>query len=1529
MVFTMEGTTIKSRIRSLLRSPSIKLKKNRPRANKESLSNKVTLERVLGITTSGSSGLTCDPYSGTVAYPAGCVVVLLNPKKNRQQHIINTSRKTITTLAFSSDGKYLVTGESGHLPAVRVWDAAEGSQVVELQEHKYGVACVAFSPNSKYIVSVGYQHDMSVNVWAWKKNTLVATNKVSSKVTAVSFSEDSSYFVTAGNRHVRFWYLEPCNSNKQPTAPVPLLGRSGLLGELQNNFFCDVACGHGKKSESTFCITSSGLLCEFNAKRMLDKWVDLRTSRACSLSVTEGLIFCACADGTVRVFSPFDLNFICTLPRPHHLGTDVAAVTQASHVFSSKPDSRYPDPVALTYDPVNLWLSCVYNDHSLYVWNVRDLQRAGRVHSALYHSDCVWDLQIYPKSQDRQPTEHTPAGAFFSCSADNTVRMWSTEAHSIPTSANALSSDLLKVIYIDNNTETSLETEGSVSNGTEKPEGLASESRTGIRSICVSPDGKHLASGDRAGTLRVHDLSNMEEILKVEAHDSEILCLEYSKPETGIQLFATAGRDRLIHVLDVEEDYKLLQTLDEHSSSITAVRFTANEGKVRMISCGADKSLYFRTAHRAFRGVKFKRTHHVVRKSTLYDMDVDPTCKYAAVACQDRSIRLFNISSGKQKKSFKGSQAEDGGLLKVQVDPSGLYVATSCSDKNISLLDFSTGECLATMFGHSEIITSIKFTSDCRHLISVSGDSCIFIWRLAPELTINMRHRLEQLKHCQSSPASTNSVFRSASTGSLELHSALSITTCSSDSEEDEEEEFYDERFEETHTQDHEPHHLSTEDDQGASDEGNDWDPSIKESSAGSGASETSGLEAPRPRRRWSCRVGSQELMVRSMLELREPESFSGPGSPKTGYAGQLCHQETSGSTASLQEDTQRSKKRRARPHSAWLAPASSPEPEGVVLYPEMWPSTDSLPGAYKVQGKETQHRDSHIPDSGSSTGYGSGGSSPEQGRGEDPEPVSTDEEQSNHEEDVRGWLHKPESPKQESFLKEHFETLAETENMGKHPGHRGSISARFLAQSSSTRKPIPFLSKTSRMSSGPSAEVEPLISAVRPLHEEKSQSTGFEKKAQSNPPQLCTKLKRKKAFAAHPSRVASPVGKQSALLLKSMSAQNLTGDNRRSVTPSRLKRESLPPLPQLIMSKSDSSRHLYHPSSGSTSPQPWESPTTSRHAKACSYMSPTTSSIAKVSRAASIGDGLHLGFASGEASSCSGPAASPTSPSHAAAPLLPSPSTPLPGPCESRLSNSGSQTPPPKSTKGRVFGRSSNSVSEHSSRLSPTDSTEAAAAAALKDCYARTAEHQMEAAKSVSPHPASQPVSVKSSLHPEGVSQSQQHERPLMAVQAFSVTSESQSDQGLHRRRSSSIILASVPFHLPFHQCSATLWPRCFASPHSVHSCMNHYPLRAEPVANLETCRQAAAELCENMKKASQLYRTVSFCGGAVCAERQEMERVLAEAMLVVRSELEAISRPAPVVGVAEGGERVLSLLEQYSQLLLQSLEKRLDHKI
>uniref|UniRef100_H3CZG7 MABP1/WDR62 second WD40 domain-containing protein n=1 Tax=Tetraodon nigroviridis TaxID=99883 RepID=H3CZG7_TETNG len=581
---------------------------------------------------------------------------------------------------------------------------------------------------------------------------VVSSNKVSSKVTFGSFSEDSSYF---GNRHVKFWYLDHSKASKPAPRSLCSPGQ-GCWGELRNNFFCDFACGRGSTSGSTFCITSSGLLCEINSKRMLDKWVDLQTSAAHSLSLSEDTIFCGCADGAVHVFKAVDLQFACTLPRPHSLGSDAAAVTETSPFFSTKTGTRYPDAIAMTFDPVNHWLSCGYNDHSLYVWDIRDVNRVGKVHAALYHASCVWDLEMFPELPD-EVGSGLSSGVFLSCSADNTIRVWRMDEWT--RSQNLLSTDLQNIIYIDGSATALLDPESLANINPEKPgDAQMAETRTGIRTICLSPDGKHLASGDRNGILRVHSLSSMEEILKVDAHDAEILCLEYSKPETGLKLLATASRDRLIHVLDANNDYGLVQTLDEHSSSITAVRFAACENNVRMISCGADKSIYFRTAHKTDRGTEFRRSHHMVRKTTLYDMGVDPTCKYAAVGCQDRCIRIFNINSGKQKKLYKGSLSEDGSLIRVQLDPSGQYVATSCSDKNISIFEFNTGECVATML--NEIVTGMKFTNDCKYLISASGDSCIFVWRLAPELTIRMRERLWRLRRGPDPPAGATSALR-------------------------------------------------------------------------------------------------------------------------------------------------------------------------------------------------------------------------------------------------------------------------------------------------------------------------------------------------------------------------------------------------------------------------------------------------------------------------------------------------------------------------------------------------------------------------------------------------------------------------------------------------------------------------------------------------------------------------------------------------------------------------------------------------
>ena len=144
------------------------------------------------------------------------MIVLLDG--GEQRHIINKDRKTVTCLAWAAGGSHLVSGESGHKPAVKVWSlqAAE-SPLVSLTGHKFGVGSVSFSPDTNYVISVilkvstpghcnlltdqvGTEHDMVVNVWDWRNSVRVASNKMSFNVTAISIARDGSHFVAAGNR---------------------------------------------------------------------------------------------------------------------------------------------------------------------------------------------------------------------------------------------------------------------------------------------------------------------------------------------------------------------------------------------------------------------------------------------------------------------------------------------------------------------------------------------------------------------------------------------------------------------------------------------------------------------------------------------------------------------------------------------------------------------------------------------------------------------------------------------------------------------------------------------------------------------------------------------------------------------------------------------------------------------------------------------------------------------------------------------------------------------------------------------------------------------------------------------------------------------------------------------------------------------------------------------------------------------------------------------------------------------------------
>lgn len=88
------------------------------------------------------AGLSVNPQTGDLAYCAGGVVVVYDPKKNRQSQFFlsdsSESKTSMACVAFSHDGKYLAAGEIGRSPSVLVWDLKTGRQVADMKAHKFG-----------------------------------------------------------------------------------------------------------------------------------------------------------------------------------------------------------------------------------------------------------------------------------------------------------------------------------------------------------------------------------------------------------------------------------------------------------------------------------------------------------------------------------------------------------------------------------------------------------------------------------------------------------------------------------------------------------------------------------------------------------------------------------------------------------------------------------------------------------------------------------------------------------------------------------------------------------------------------------------------------------------------------------------------------------------------------------------------------------------------------------------------------------------------------------------------------------------------------------------------------------------------------------------------------------------------------------------------------------------------------------------------------------------------------------------------
>jgi tRNA A-37 threonylcarbamoyl transferase component Bud32 len=133
-------------------------------------------------------------------------------------------RGPVNSLAFSSNGKYVLTGSRD---MAQVWETASGQPVGKALQHRGVVSSVAFSPDDKSVLTGSY--DRTARVWGTASGKpLAKALEHRNAVTSVAFSPDGKYVLTGSfDKTARVWETANGKTGRQGAeAPRRRLSRS-------------------------------------------------------------------------------------------------------------------------------------------------------------------------------------------------------------------------------------------------------------------------------------------------------------------------------------------------------------------------------------------------------------------------------------------------------------------------------------------------------------------------------------------------------------------------------------------------------------------------------------------------------------------------------------------------------------------------------------------------------------------------------------------------------------------------------------------------------------------------------------------------------------------------------------------------------------------------------------------------------------------------------------------------------------------------------------------------------------------------------------------------------------------------------------------------------------------------------------------------------------------------------------------------------------------------------------------------------
>jgi WD40 repeat protein/DNA-binding SARP family transcriptional activator len=538
---------------------------------------------------------------------------------SRILYTLNDHASEVNAVAYSPDGKLLVTGSSDMTAKIR--DAITGQELITLRGHTQILEDIAFSPDGRYLATAS--DDKTVKIWevvsGQELRTLVGHTDV---IWNVSFSPDGALLATGGDEMVKVWdvstgrLLLTLNGQHAPIAFNPIGRQLATSSEDGTTILWDVDT---EKELLSLPYAANILTFSPGGNRLATAMTEMKV-----WDVSTGEEQISVGGFTAPVmgigFSP-DGSKLATggqdgtaIVWDAQTGTRLFAL--AGHAGAINDVAFNPQCVAppeAPFDWCGVWLATAGRDGTARVWDVspagsRELTTlpgfSGNflddTHLStlrLINSNDVeiqtWDCLSEENSKwlsSRIFTNTAPITAggtssngkyLVTIDLDNTVKVWNTNTGQELSRFVAGNNGM--VFYI------AISSDGTrIATGGEFPGVSVWETLTGkellkfngptgfVTGISISPDGANIAAGHNDGTVIVWDITTGDKLLTLADHTMSVYAIGFSGDNKRI---VTAGMDQTARIWDGATG-KYILTLSGHTASVLAVAFSPDGSRL-------------------------------------------------------------------------------------------------------------------------------------------------------------------------------------------------------------------------------------------------------------------------------------------------------------------------------------------------------------------------------------------------------------------------------------------------------------------------------------------------------------------------------------------------------------------------------------------------------------------------------------------------------------------------------------------------------------------------------------------------------------------------------------------------------------------------------------------------------------------------------------------------------------------------------------------------------------------------------------